>query len=145
MPEDDGFDAMLDKPKSNEKNRGRKSLLPHLPLKGVEHDLPESEKVCGCYQGELIGRADKGIDHYRAVDLETEGEYGITNRPTVAAAFQAMSLNTTGIAQSGRTLVCHIDGKADWSRDPSLAPVNLRMRDALTSRLITLSRSPSSG
>lgn len=65
--------------------------------------------MCGCYQGQLTGWTDKGIDYYRAVDLKTEGEYGIANRPTGAAAFKAMLLNTSGMAQSGRTLICHID------------------------------------
>ena len=109
LPEDDECNAMPAKPTSNEKNRARQSLTAHLPRKGVEHDLPESGKVCGCYQGELTGWADKGIDRYRAVNLKTEGEYGIANRPTGAAAFKAMLLNTSGMAQSGRTLDCHID------------------------------------
>ena len=33
--------------------RGRKPLPAHLPRKRVEHDVPESEKVCACCQGNL--------------------------------------------------------------------------------------------
>jgi len=40
-------------PKSAGKKRGRKPLPAHLPRKRVEHDLPESEKVCRCCQGAL--------------------------------------------------------------------------------------------
>lgn len=40
-------------PKTTPKKRGRKPLPAHLPRKRVEHDLPESEKVCHCCQGAL--------------------------------------------------------------------------------------------
>lgn len=40
-------------PKSAGKKRGRQPLPAHLPRKRVEHDLPESEKVCRCCQGAL--------------------------------------------------------------------------------------------
>ena len=40
-------------PKSAGKKRGRKPLPAHLPRQRVEHDLPESEKVCRCCQGTL--------------------------------------------------------------------------------------------
>ena len=40
-------------PKSAGKKRGRKPLPAHFPRKRVEHDLPESEKVCRCCQGAL--------------------------------------------------------------------------------------------
>ena len=40
-------------PKSVGKKRGRKPLPAHLPRQRVEHDLPESEKVCRCCQGAL--------------------------------------------------------------------------------------------
>ena len=53
FPADDEFDEMPDKPKAPGNKRGRKSLPAHLPRKRVEHDLPESEKVCGCCQGAL--------------------------------------------------------------------------------------------
>lgn len=53
LPEDDEFDDMPDKGKAPGKKRGRKSLPAHLPRKRVEHDLPESEKVCACCQGAL--------------------------------------------------------------------------------------------
>ncbi|MES2318464.1 MAG: DUF6662 family protein [Pseudomonadota bacterium] len=46
-------------------------------------------------------RTDKGIGHYRAIDFKTEGEYGISNRLTGAAALKAMSLNTNGIMING--------------------------------------------
>jgi transposase len=40
-------------PKSAGKKRGRKPLPAHLRRQRVEHDLPESEKVCRCCQGAL--------------------------------------------------------------------------------------------
>lgn len=40
-------------PKTASKKRGRKPLPAHLPRKRVEHDLPESEKVCRGCQGDL--------------------------------------------------------------------------------------------
>ena len=40
-------------PKSADNKRGRKPLPAHLPRQRVEHDLPESEKVCRCCQGAL--------------------------------------------------------------------------------------------
>lgn len=62
-------------------------------LKGAE-TLPKG--AAEVYQFVTL-RTDKGIGHYRAVDFKTEGEYGLSNRLTGAAAFKAMSLNTTGI------------------------------------------------
>lgn len=48
FPEEDEFDDMPDRQsKAPAKKRGRKPLPAHLPRKRVEHDLPESEKVCG--------------------------------------------------------------------------------------------------
>jgi transposase len=51
MPEAD--DEADRDPKTAPKKRGRKPLPAHLPRKRVEHDLPESEKVCQCCQGAL--------------------------------------------------------------------------------------------
>jgi transposase len=54
FPEEDEFDDLPDRlPTMPAKKRGRKSLPAHLPRKRVEHDLPESEKVCACCQGAL--------------------------------------------------------------------------------------------
>jgi transposase len=53
-PEEDEFDDMPDRqPTAPARKRGRKSLPAHLPRQRVEHDLPESEKVCACCQGAL--------------------------------------------------------------------------------------------
>lgn len=66
-------------------------------LKGAE-TLP---KGAGEVYQFVTLRTDKGTGHYRAVDLKTEGEYGISNRLTGAVALKAMSLNTSGIMING--------------------------------------------
>jgi hypothetical protein len=46
-------------------------------------------------------RSDKGQGHYRAVDVETELEYGLTDRFTVAGALQFLSIDTSGLIIDG--------------------------------------------
>lgn len=46
-------------------------------------------------------RADKGAGHYRAVDVLTELEYGLTNRLQVSAELTAMSIDTSGLLIDG--------------------------------------------
>jgi opacity protein-like surface antigen len=66
-------------------------------LKGAE-TLP---KGAGEVYQFVTLRTDKGVGHYRAVDLKTEGEYGFSNSLTGAAGLKAMSLNTSGIMING--------------------------------------------
>jgi transposase len=40
-------------PAARHKKPGRKPLPAHLPRQRIEHDLPESDKVCGCCHGAL--------------------------------------------------------------------------------------------
>ena len=54
--QDDEQDApgdVANEAKAVGKKRGRKPLPAHLKRTRVEHDLPESDKVCGCCQGAL--------------------------------------------------------------------------------------------
>jgi hypothetical protein len=46
-------------------------------------------------------RSDKGAGHYRATDWKTEVEYGLTDRLTLAAAIDAMSIDTRGLMIDG--------------------------------------------
>lgn len=46
-------------------------------------------------------RDDKGQGSYRAINLETELEYAVTNRFSASAAFKMMSLDTSGLIIDG--------------------------------------------
>ncbi|MDP5213481.1 hypothetical protein ORJ66_10550 [Pseudoalteromonas tunicata] len=66
-------------------------------VQGAE-TLPEG--AMELYQ-KLTQRNDKGAGKYRAIDSETEFEYGVTDKFTVAASIKGMSLNTSGIVIDG--------------------------------------------
>lgn len=66
-PEDDGK-----APSGSKKKRGRKGLPAHLPRKRVEHDLPESEKVCACCQGALHRMGEETSEQLNIIPATVE-------------------------------------------------------------------------
>lgn len=68
---EDGDDG-TDDTKSPPKKRGRRPLPPHLPRKRVEHDLPESEKVCACCQGVLHRMGEETSEQLNIIPARVE-------------------------------------------------------------------------
>jgi hypothetical protein len=66
-------------------------------LRGAE-TLPKGAKEA--YQW-FTQRSDKGEGTYRALDSETEFEYGVSDRFQVSGALSAMALNTSGLVIDG--------------------------------------------
>jgi hypothetical protein len=66
-------------------------------VRGAE-TLPKGNKEV--YQWFTV-RNDKGTGHYRAVDSQTEFEYGLTDRLSLSAELKTMSLNTSGVVIDG--------------------------------------------
>lgn len=59
-------------------------------------------------------RSDKGAGEYRAVDIEAEVEYGLTDRFTVSGALDFMALDTSGLVIDG-----YLPGARDFGPKPS--------------------------
>lgn len=66
-------------------------------VQGAE-TLPEGAKE---FYQKFTRRSDKGAGYYRATDSETELEYGVTDKFTIAGSVRAMSLNTHDIRIDG--------------------------------------------
>ena len=71
-PDDVAADADADDTKSPTKKRGRRPLPAHLPRKRVEHDLPESEKVCACCQGVLHRMGEETSEQLNIIPARVE-------------------------------------------------------------------------
>ena len=65
-------DGVTDEPAAPSKKRGRKPLPAHLPRIRVEHDLPESEKVCSCCQGALHRMGEETSEQLNIVPAKVE-------------------------------------------------------------------------
>jgi transposase len=72
-PESEDDDAAAaDGQKAAPKKRGRKPLPAHLPRTRVEHDLPESAKVCACCQGALHRMGEETSEQLNIIPAKVE-------------------------------------------------------------------------
>jgi transposase len=65
-------ESEADDRKAPPKKRGRKRLPAHLPRTRVEHDLPESEKVCACCQGTLHRMGEETSEQLNIIPAKVE-------------------------------------------------------------------------
>jgi transposase len=65
-------DDLANAPKVPGKKRGRKPLPAHLKRTRVEHDLPESDKVCGCCQGVLHRMGEETTEQLNIIPATVE-------------------------------------------------------------------------
>lgn len=67
------LDASAESPRPRRRRQPRPLKLEHLPQRRIEHDVPESEKVCGCGRAKAqIGTDESRVLNYRPAVLEVE-------------------------------------------------------------------------
>jgi transposase len=60
-------------PQFHRRRAARKLKLDHLPQRRIEHDVPDTEKVCGCGRAKVkIGEDESPVLNYRPAVLEVE-------------------------------------------------------------------------